>query len=65
MPELKPETKKKLIEYFFAQIEINSRGLTDWEEKFIESIKEQWISKGTLTISQYEHLEKIYAERTG
>lgn len=35
------QTKTKLIEYFLAQIEINARGLTQWEQSFISSIKEQ------------------------
>lgn len=64
MTELPEKTKKQLIEYFFAHLEHNSRGMTKWETDFIDSIKDQWDTKGTLSEKQYETLERIYAERT-
>lgn len=40
------------------------RGLTKWEEGFVESVAEQLETRGTLTDRQMEKLDLIYAERT-
>jgi len=37
--------------------------ITDWEEKFIESLENQFIKKKFLTEKQLAILEKIYEER--
>lgn len=63
-PEITPKTKKQLIEWFFHKLETESRGMTDWESGFIESIKSQYETNGTISEAQYNTLEKIYAERT-
>lgn len=38
--------------------------LTDWEESFVESIKDQWDRKHFLSPKQREILERIYDEKT-
>jgi hypothetical protein len=38
--------------------------LTEWEQTFIESLKEQLERKGSLSPRQVEILEKIYADKT-
>lgn len=37
--------------------------LTEWEEKFVISIEEQFQKKGSLTGKQEEMIEKIYKEK--
>ena len=34
--------------------------LSDWEEEFIDSVKEQWEHRGSLTDRQIEKLEQVY-----
>jgi uncharacterized membrane-anchored protein len=38
--------------------------LTEWEEEFVTSVKEQLEKKGSLSEKQVEILERIYADRT-
>lgn len=38
--------------------------LTEWEEEFVESIKDQLMRKGSISNSQAEILERIYADKT-
>lgn len=42
----------------------HDRGLTKWEEGFVDSVAERLVARGTLTDRQVETLDKIYAERT-
>jgi len=42
----------------------SSDKLTEWEESFIASIKDQLERKGFLSLRQQEILEKVYAEKT-
>lgn len=42
----------------------NGRGLTDWEEHFIESLDQQMTDGRGITPRQAEILERIYAEKT-
>jgi len=37
--------------------------LTDWEQRFVESVEGQFQRKGDLTEKQEELLEKIYREK--
>lgn len=54
-----------LINHMFKQLDENlDEELTEWEEGFIDSIKAQWISKGSLSIKQREILESIYTQKT-
>jgi len=40
----------------------DAEGLSDWEEKFVASVRSQFASKGTVTEKQYLRLEEIYAK---
>ena len=42
----------------------SSDKLTEWEDNFVSSLKEQLEKKGSLSSKQVEILERIYAERT-
>jgi hypothetical protein len=52
------------IEHMLRALETPHKTLTKWEENFIESLNEQYQSRGTLSERQYEILERIYAEKT-
>lgn len=54
----------KPIELWINTIQVKGRGLTEWEENFVESVSRQFDKKGTLSDKQIEILERIYAERT-
>lgn len=41
-----------------------ARGLSKWEEDFMESITEQYGQSGKLSEKQKEVLERIYAHKT-
>ena len=53
-----------LARHMLESLESPSRELTKWEENFIESVTEQYQTKGWLSDRQLEILEKIYAEKT-
>ncbi len=53
-----------LARHMLESLESPSRELTKWEENFIESVAEQYQTKGWLSDRQLEILEKIYAEKT-
>lgn len=55
---------KEVIGDWLDQIEQNGRGLTKWEEDFVESVSEQFIDTGSISDKQEEILERIYAEKT-
>lgn len=55
---------KAVIEDWISTVESEGRGLTDWEQHFIESIREQFEQRGTISDKQEEILERIYAEKT-
>ena len=42
----------------------DSDRLSEWEEEFVASIKEQLQKKGSISYKQAEILERIYADRT-
>lgn len=42
---------------------LRSDRLTEWEEQFLESIKEYLEKKGSLTYKQVEVLDRIYGEK--
>jgi len=57
------ESQKKLVEEWFKSIEETGVNLSKWEEDFVESVKEQFTKRGSLSEKQLEILERIYAER--
>ena len=46
------------------EIRVNGRGLTDWEENFVNFLDEQLSRTGSISLKQEEILERIYAEKT-
>lgn len=48
----------------FNELETPSRELTEWEDKFIESVKESFEKYGNLTDKQFDVLDRIYSEKT-
>lgn len=52
------------IEDWLAAIEEDQDRLTKWEADFVESLRDQWERRGSLSERQVEILERIYAERT-
>jgi uncharacterized membrane-anchored protein len=55
---------KDIIAQWIEAVETEGRGLTKWEQDFIESISEQFAERGSLSDKQEEILERIYAEKT-
>ena len=54
----------KVINHWIATISEEGRGLTKWEEDFMESIVEQFEVRNWISDKQEEILERIYAEKT-
>lgn len=54
----------ELIKEMVDAIDDRGRGLTEWEEQFINSVKGHYKMKGYLSPKQIEHIEKIYKART-
>ena len=55
---------KQIIQQWITDVQDEGRGLTKWEEGFIESIAEQFEESGSLSDRQEEILERIRAEKT-
>lgn len=55
-----PET----IERWIETVNLEGKNLTKWEESFMESITEQFMTRKWISDKQEEILERIYAERT-
>jgi len=55
---------KQIIQQWITDVQNEGRGLTKWEEGFIESITEQFEESGSLSDRQEEILERIRAEKT-
>lgn len=55
---------KEVIASWIQLIQEEGSGLTKWEEDFVESIADQFDSRGTISDRQEEILERIYAEKT-
>lgn len=53
-----------LIERMLSTIEDEGRGLSPWEDAFIESLREQFSERGRISERQAEILEGIYSEKT-
>jgi len=53
----------RLIAHMFESLEGIS-DLSEWEDKFIESIRDQYEKKGFLSVKQRDILERIYTEKT-
>lgn len=55
---------REAIRAMLEALENPSKELTKWEQQFLESIADQFESRGTLTERQQEILDRIYTEKT-
>jgi hypothetical protein len=55
---------KEVIREWIELVNDEGRGLTKWEEDFMDSLTEQFEERGSISDRQEEILERIYAERT-
>lgn len=55
---------KEVIREWIELVNDEGRGLTKWEEDFMESITEQFEERGSISDRQEEILERIYSEKT-
>ena len=62
MPAETPQTTET-IEHFFKELERPKGELTAWELEFVASVKDQFDRKGSLSVKQFEILERIHSER--
>lgn len=56
--------RAKLIDHLLSELEAPTRKLTDWELKFLESVRFQWETYGRLSDKQFAVLQRIYDEKT-
>ena len=56
--------KKETISHWISTINEAGRGLTMWEEDFMESVTEQFDERGSVSDKQEEIIERIYADKT-
>lgn len=52
------------LHYDWIEACLSSDKLTEWEDNFVNSIKQQLEKKGSLSVKQAEILERIYADKT-
>ena len=57
---LRKQTIERMINHLIKAIERDSRDLSSWESDFIQSISEQFESRGDLSSKQCEILERLY-----
>lgn len=53
-----------IVIHWLDVIAQEGRGLTTWEEEFIESVNEQYVRTGRFSDKQTEIIERIYADKT-
>lgn len=60
------ENKKRLdlIKSWIDEVNEHGKGLTDWEENFMESLTEQFNLYGTMSPKQQDILERIRSSKT-
>jgi hypothetical protein len=56
-------SRQEHISHMLGALETPTKGLTNWEQSFIESLTDQWDRSGHLSDRQVEILEKIYDEK--
>jgi hypothetical protein len=59
------EIRRKRIEWLMLCLASPEIELTDWEQKFFESIEKQFKERGTLSDNQFSKLEDIYERVQG
>ena len=55
---------KAVIESWIELVNTEGRGLSRWEQDFMDSITQQFYETASLSDRQEEILERIYSERT-
>jgi hypothetical protein len=55
-----PVNRKLVIQAMLNALTAPTKPLTQWEEKFLESIGEDFDAKGTLSEKQFAVLDRIY-----
>lgn len=63
MSAKKKRPSKEILEQWIEDVNSEGRNLSDWETNFMESITEQFGTRGGLSEKQEEILERIYAEK--
>lgn len=58
-----PETRQ-LVGHMFKVLENPVRRLTEWELEFLDSTREQFEDRGSLSERQLDVLNRIYREKT-
>lgn len=58
------QQKRDLVKHMLRELEMPAKRLTSWELSFLESVSDQFTSRGSLSEKQVEVLERIYAEKT-
>ena len=53
-----------IIQRWIIAIREEGRGVTKWEEDFVDSIAEKFAERGSLSEKEEAILERIYANRT-
>lgn len=62
---MKTPKSSELIKHMLHELDNNLvKELTEWEDNFVSSIRQQFESRGDLSQKQFEILERIYAEKT-
>jgi len=64
MPLPNQPNQREVIKSMLEALETPSKDFTQWEAAFLESIAEQFETKGTLSERQFEILDRIYTEKT-
>lgn len=57
------QSKAAIIAHQLDSIKTEGRGLTKWEEDFIDSVTDQFDHRGSVSDRQAEIIERIYKER--
>ncbi len=52
------------LDHWIEEIDLHGRGLTKWEEDFVDSLRDQLERRGMLSERQIEILERMYSEKT-
>jgi hypothetical protein len=55
---------KETITVWIDKIQEEGRGLSKWEQDFVQSVSNQFCERGSISDRQEEILERIYAEKT-
>lgn len=64
---MKTQKSFTLIKHMLTSLEDTSQlveDLSEWEDNFVSSVRQQFENKGDLSDKQFEILERIYARKT-